>query len=77
MSMTKETRTAVNLEDQGWKLACISGGTHFKRTLDMYKELGIEVHIEKIEPEQCGSCTKCYEEGNEDIYRIYTKPLHE
>jgi hypothetical protein len=54
-------------------LASVTGGDHLKRALEMYQELGIEIHLEKVNPEECGSCTKCFTAGNETIFRIYTK----
>jgi hypothetical protein len=68
------TKSQQQLEAEGWKIASITGGTHLKRTLDMYRELGIEVNLEKVEPEECGDCTQCFRENNEAIYRIYIRP---
>ena len=62
------------LEGEGWKPASTTGGQHLQRILEMYEELGIEVHLEEINPEECEGCTTCYKEGNEIIYRIYTRP---
>ena len=60
------------LQQKGWRGASITGGEHLGRILEMYEELGIEVHIEEVSPEECGGCTECYKAGNETIYRIYT-----
>ena len=66
-------KTRKELEAAGWKLASVTGGDHLKRTLEMYQELGIEVHLEEVKPEECGGCTKCFTADNETIFRIYTK----
>ena len=66
-------KTKQELEAEGWKVASVTGGDHLKRTLEMYQELGIEVYLEKVEPEGCGGCTECFTAGNEIIYTIYTK----
>lgn len=71
--MESKSDTEKELEKTGWTLASISGGEHFKRTVEMYKELGIEIHVEKVDPVTCGGCTQCYSQGNEDIFKIYTK----
>jgi len=71
--MQKVTKTKEQLETEGWKIASVTGGDHLKRTLDMYKELGIETYLEEVKPEECGGCTVCFEIGNEVIYRIYTR----
>jgi hypothetical protein len=57
----------------GWALASITSGEHYRRIIEMYKELGIEIMAEKVDPTTCSGCTRCYAEGNEDIYKIYTK----
>jgi multimeric flavodoxin WrbA len=64
---------AEELQQKGWKQASITGGEHLKRILEIYEELGIEVYIEEISPEECGGCTECYKAANETIYRIYTR----
>jgi len=56
-----------------WKLACITGGDHLRRTLAMYHELGIETRLEEMIPEDCKGCTQCYQSGNERICRVYTR----
>jgi hypothetical protein len=66
-------KTRQELEAEGWKAASVTGGAHLKRTLEMYQELGIEVYLEEVKPEECGGCTECFTAGNETIYRIYTK----
>jgi hypothetical protein len=56
-----------------WALASISGGDHLQRMVDMYKELGLEVYLEEIDPGECRECRVCYEAGNETMYRVYTR----
>ena len=60
------------LEKEGWTQASLTGGKHLERTLEMYKELGVEVYLEEVDPTQCGVCTFCYGDGKEKLYRIYT-----
>lgn len=71
--MNKLVKTKQQLEAEGWKLASVTGGDHLKRTLEMYQELGIEVYLEEVKPEEAEGCAECYKAGNETIYRIYTK----
>ena len=40
----------------------------------MYEELGFEVYLEEINPEECQGYTECYKLGNETMYRVYTRP---
>jgi hypothetical protein len=74
MGMDKIGKTRQQMETEGWKIASVSGGTHLKRTPEMYRELGIEVYLEKVKPEECEGCTRYFTENNEVIYRIYTRP---
>jgi hypothetical protein len=60
-----------------WALASISGGAHLERTVEMYKELGLDVYSEEIDPGECRECRVCYEAGNEAMYRIYTRAKDE
>jgi hypothetical protein len=56
-----------------WRQVAIDGETHLKRLVDMYKELGFEVRLEEVKPEEVEQCTKCLEESGEKIYRIYAR----
>jgi hypothetical protein len=67
------SKTKQQLKAEGWKLASVTGGNHLKRTLEMYREIGIEVYLEEVKPEECRSCNECFKAANETIYRIYTK----
>jgi hypothetical protein len=60
-----------------WILASISGGAHLERTVEMYKELGLDVYLEEVDPGECRECRVCYEAGNEAMYRIYTRAKDE
>jgi hypothetical protein len=71
--MNESSPTEEQLEKQGWKFATLSGGDHLQRTLEMYSELGIETYLYKVVPGKCGECTACYEQGGEELYRIYVK----
>jgi hypothetical protein len=72
--MGEAAKTPQQLEAEGWQIASFSGGDHLKRTLEMYRELGVEVYLEEMKPEECAGCTRCFTDNNEAIYRIYTKP---
>jgi hypothetical protein len=66
-------QTRQELEKEGWELASTTSGAHLRRVLEMYQELGFEVYMEEVTPEECGGCTICYVAGNEAITRIYTR----
>jgi len=57
----------------GWQEVAIDGETHLKRLVNMYEELGFEVRLEEVKPEEVEQCTKCLEERGEKIYRVYAR----
>jgi hypothetical protein len=61
------------LIEQGWALAATTSGAHLRRVLELYRELGFDVYLEEVTPEECGGCTVCFVAGNETITRIYTR----
>ena len=67
-------KTEEELEREGWKLASTTSGAHLRRILEMYEEIGLDVYLEEVTPEECGGCTICYTAGDETITRIYTRP---
>ena len=42
-----------------WQEVAIDGETHLKRLVDMYEELGVEVRLEEVKPEEVEQCTQC------------------
>jgi hypothetical protein len=60
-----------------WKEVAIDGETHLKRVVDMYEELGFEVRLEEVKPEEVEQCTQCLQESGEKIYRIYARRKQE
>lgn len=71
--MQEAGKTGQELEKENWKLASITSGAHLRRVLEMYQELGFDVYLEEITPEEDEGCTICYATGNETITRIYTR----
>jgi hypothetical protein len=56
-----------------WKEVAVDGETHLKRLMDMYEELGFEVRLEEVKPEEVEECTQCLQEKGEKIYRVYVR----
>lgn len=56
-----------------WKEVGIDCETHLKRVIDMYEELGFEVKLEEVSPEEVEHCTACLQGRGEKIYRVYTR----
>lgn len=60
-----------------WKEVAIDGGAHLRRVLDMYEELGFEVRLEEVRPEEVDRCTQCFQKQGEKIYRVYARRKQE
>jgi hypothetical protein len=56
-----------------WQEVAIDGEKHLKRLVDMYEELGFELRLEEVKPEDLERCTQCLEESGEKIYRVYAR----
>ena len=72
-----DQRARINEDEEareGWTEVSLSGGSHLRRMVETYEELGFEVYLEEVDPNQCEGCTLCYQEGGETIYRVYTRP---
>ena len=68
--MAKEEQIQEKIDEKGrrWKKAYFGGGEHFKNWLAQCKELG-EVMVEEID----STGYKCFEEGEEKLYRIWLR----
>jgi hypothetical protein len=67
---------SVNRAGQGWWEVAISGGPHLERILQMYQELGFEVHLEEVMPGE-QQCLNCYEKRGETPYVVYVRSRDE
>lgn len=68
--MAEEELVRVRLDEKGikWIKVYFGGGAHFRNWLEQCKELG-EVMVEEVDP----TGFKCFEEGEEKLYRIWMK----
>ena len=78
-----ETRAAM-LEAEGWTRQFLAGEPRLSEAVELYKQLGLEVHLEPVSSDsECkgcadnmgeSECRACFE-GYEDRYKIiYTRP---
>ncbi|MFC1911074.1 hypothetical protein ACFLXM_00130 [Chloroflexota bacterium] len=58
------------MERQG---VAIDGETHLRRVVDMYEELGFEVRLDKVKPEEVAQCTQCLQQKRERIYQVHAR----
>ena len=85
--MTSEETITRTLEDRGWRRQFVATEPRLSEAVEMYRELGFQVHLEPLPtPEKTSSgqpqgteikCHACFE-GSEDHYRIiFTKPAED
>ena len=63
------------MEKDGWKKVYKGGGAHLARVKQEYEELGFEVKLVTPSLNECRECTVCYQEGNEQLYKLCQKKL--
>ena len=85
--MTSEEAITRTLEQQGWHRQFVAAEPRLSEAVEMYRELGFQVHLEPLPaPEKTSNeqrqntskkCRACFE-GSEDRYRIiFTKPAED
>lgn len=67
--MTREQE----LVRQGWQKQATYDEPRLSEMVDMYREIGFEVHLEPFDPGQEAGCTSCMQEFAECYQTIYTK----
>jgi hypothetical protein len=66
------TRQA-ELARQGWKRQATYDEPRLSEMADMYREIGLEVHLEPFHPDQEPGCTDCMASMPERYKTIYTR----
>ena len=61
----------------GWQKAAIDGETHLRSLRHMYEELGFEIRLEEVKPEEVEQCSQCLQENGERIYRVHGRRQQE
>jgi len=56
-----------------WQEIAVDGETHLKRLVDVHGELGFEVRLEEVKPEEVDQCAQCLQERGERIYRVHAR----
>ncbi len=63
-----QVQEKIDMDGNKWRKVYFGGGMHFKNWLDQCKELG-EVEVEEVDSKGY----KCFEDGDEKLYRIWIK----
>jgi len=71
--MARENLVTERIDENGekWTKKYFGGGAHFVNWLEQYKEVYGEKNVEIEEIDSRGF--RCFEEGNEKMYRIWVK----
>jgi len=67
--MTREEQLAK----EGWKKQTTYDEPRLSEMVEMYKEIGLEVHLETFIPEQNPGCSDCMKISPEKYRTIYTR----
>ena len=71
LAMENEITERLDHSGQRWTKVYFGGGTHFQNWLDQVLELRGKENVEVEEVDAIG--LKCFEEGDEKMYRIWVK----
>ena len=71
IAQEEEVREKTDKEGSKWLKLYFGGGAHFKNWLSQVEEIYGRENIEKEEVDPTGF--KCFEEGQEKLYRIWVK----
>ncbi|MFC2059832.1 hypothetical protein ACFLTZ_01905 [Chloroflexota bacterium] len=71
--LRQEDQVREKSDEKGniWRKLYLGGGAHFRNWLDQSKEIYGEENVEVEEIDPTGF--KCFEEGDEKIYRIWAR----
>ena len=64
---------AEKLVSQGWKKQGIYDEARLGEIIEMYREIGLEVHLEPFNPENENGCTTCMQQKPDEYKILYTR----
>lgn len=62
------------LAQDGWKKQATYDEPRLSEVVEMYRELGFEVHLEPFEPRFETGCTDCMQATPDKFETVYTRP---
>jgi len=84
LNMTSEETITRNLESQGWRRQFTAADPRLSEAVEMYKELGFQVHLEPLSTQEKSrnekardageKCRTCFERTEDQYSIIFTKP---
>ena len=64
------------LKKEGWTKQTTHDEPRLSDIVEMYAEIGLEVHLEPFAPDEEPGCTACMRGAPENYQTIYTRPKH-
>jgi hypothetical protein len=64
-------------EMMDWQEVSIDGEVQVERVPGIYEDLGFEVRLEEVNPEEAGQCTQFSQEKRERVYRVHARRRQE
>ena len=69
MGITRQAELGL----QGWKRQATYDEPRLSEMVDMYREIGLRVHLEPFHPDEESGCTACMASMPEQYKTIYTR----
>ena len=63
------------LRKEGWEKRFTADDPRLTEAVEMYKELGFEVHLEPVDTSSSEECTSCLTVFTDRYKTIYTRPV--
>jgi hypothetical protein len=71
--MTGVTRRE-RLEREGWSMRTIQDEPRLSELKQLYEDMGFEVMILPLSPDDCGECTECFDREEGRYKTLFTRP---
>lgn len=65
------------LKKQGWMKRTVQSEPRLTELVDLYENIGLEVHLEPFRPEDMDDCSECFRRACDQYKVIYTRPVEE
>lgn len=65
--------TKARLMEEGWEMQLTMDEPRLSDLIEMYEELGLEVHLEPFNPENESGCNECMKASPEKFRTIFTR----
>jgi len=63
----------VKLTEEGWEMQLTMDEPRLSELIEVYEELGLEVHLEPFNPENETGCSECMKASPERYKTIFTR----